>query len=204
MTPLATLEKGLGNRMNDGKCDPAGRFWCGSMHPDETKGAGNLWMMDVDLSVEKKLAGVTISNGLAWTADATKLYYIDTPTGQVDVFDYDITTGAINNRRMAVKNVWGGYFDGMTIDVEDNLYIAIWQGGCVLKIDPRTGVLLAKITVPGVKNVTCCTFGGDNLNELYITNSAEKTDAKEEPNAGAVFHIMLEDCQGLPAHEFKG
>jgi sugar lactone lactonase YvrE len=204
LSPIAKLEQGLGNRMNDGKCDPAGRFWCGSMHPDFTEGAGNLWMMDTDLSVEKKIEGVTISNGVAWSADATTMYYIDTPTGQVDAFDYDIATGAISNRRLAVKNSWGGYFDGMTIDGEDNLYIAVWGGGCVLKINPRSGALLAKIIVPGVKNVTCCTFGGNDLKELYITSSGEGADLKEEPNAGALFHISLPDSQGLPAFEFLG
>jgi len=204
VTPLAHLETGLGNRMNDGKCDPAGRFWCGSMHPDFTEGVGNLWMMDKDLSVEHKLGGVTISNGLAWSGDAKTLYYIDTPTGQVDAFDYDIATGAIANRRTAVKNSWGGYFDGMTIDTEDHLYIAIWNGGCVLKINPRTGELLTKITVPGVKNVTCCTFGGKDLQDLYITSSGEGADPKEEPNAGALFHISLPDSKGLAAFEFSG
>jgi sugar lactone lactonase YvrE len=204
VTPVATVEQGLGNRMNDGKCDPAGRFWCGSMHPDFNAGAGNLWMMDIDLSVEKKIEGVSISNGLAWNAGATTMYYIDTPTGQVDAFDYDIASGAISNRRLAFKNSWGGYFDGMTIDADDNLYIAIWGGGCVLKINPGSGELLAKITVPGVKNVTSCTFGGVALNELYITSSGEGADPKKEPNAGALFHISLPDCQGLPASEFLG
>jgi sugar lactone lactonase YvrE len=204
LTPLAHLEKGLGNRMNDGKCDPAGRFWCGSMHPDFKTGAGNLWMMDKNLKVELKIAGVTISNGLAWTSDCKTMYYIDTPTGQLDAFDFDIATGAITNRRMAFKNTWGGHFDGMTIDTDDNLYIAIWSGGRVLKVNPRTGELMATIIVPGVKNVTCPTFGGKNLNELFITSSGEGADRKEEPNAGALFHIVLSDCRGLAPYEFLG
>lgn len=204
ITPLANLEQGSGNRMNDGKCDPAGRFWCGSMHPDFTAGAGNLWMMDKDLRVEHKIGGVTISNGLAWSADAKTMYYIDTPTGQVDAFDYDIATGAITNRRTAVKNTWEGYFDGMTIDSDDNLYVAMWGGGCVIKLNPRTGELLAKISVPGVKNVTCCTFGGKNLDELFITSSGQGADPQEEPNAGAIFHLSLPGCRGLPAFEFLG
>ncbi len=196
LTTVAQMEQGLGNRMNDGKCDPAGRFWCGSMHPDFTAGAGNLWMMDRDLRVEQKLEGVTISNGLAWSGDAKTMYYIDTPTGQVDAFDYDIASGAISNRRMAVKNCWGGYFDGMTIDLDDNLYIAVWSGGCVLKINPKSGQLLAKITVPGVKNVTCCTYGGKELYELFITSSGEGADLKQEPHAAAHFHISIPESQG--------
>ncbi|MBS1991760.1 MAG: SMP-30/gluconolactonase/LRE family protein [Cyanobacteria bacterium SZAS LIN-3] len=204
ITNLATVEQGLGNRMNDGKCDPAGRFWCGSMHPKYNQGVANLWMMDLDLRVEKKLSNVTISNGLAWSSDNKVMYYIDTKTNNVDAFDYDIASGAIANRRAVIKNIWGGYFDGMTIDKDDNLYIAVWDGGCVLKINPATGALLSKINVPGVKNVTCPTFGGQKMNELFITSSAEGADEKAEPNAGALFHLELPDTQGLPAFEFAG
>jgi len=206
VTTIAILEQGLGNRMNDGKCDPAGRFWCGSVALDEKEGAGNLWMMDKDLTITKKLSGVTISNGLAWTADCRTLYYIDTPTGHLEAFDYDIASGAITNRRVAFKNTWGGHFDGMTIDTDDNLYIAIWSGGCVLKINPRTAQLLARITVPGVKNVTCCTFGGPALEDLFITTAAAGADRQAEPNAGALFHINLNFTgnKGLPAFEFCG
>jgi len=204
VSPIAHMEQGLGNRMNDGKCDPAGRFWCGSMHPKFNEGAANLWMMDKNLNVEKKLSSVTISNGLAWSADKKTMYYIDTKTNKVDAFDFDIASGDIANRRPVIKNTWGGYFDGMTIDTEDNLYVAIWDGGCVLKINPQSGELLAKIMVPGVKNVTCPTFGGIDMNELFITSSAEGADADEQPNAGALFHIALKDAQGIAAFQFDG
>jgi sugar lactone lactonase YvrE len=204
ITPIADVEKGLGNRMNDGKCDPAGRFWCGSMNFNFVPGAGNLWMLDTDRKIHHKLGNVTCSNGLVWTRDAKLMYYIDTFTRHLDVFDYDITTGAIENRRIAVDNSWDGHFDGMTIDADDNVYIATLAGGAVLKIDPRTGELLAKIEVPGVKNVTSCAFGGAKLNDLYITSSANGADLKDEPNAGALFKISLPDVVGLPAFEFQG
>ena len=201
---LAEVEKGLGNRLNDGKCDPRGRFWCGSMNFKFLPGAGNLWMLDTDHKVHHKLGHVTCSNGLVWTGDGRLMYYIDTFTGRLDVFDYDIDTGAIENRRAAVENTWGGHFDGMTIDADDNVYIATWAGGAVLKIDPRSGELLAKIVVPGVMNVTSCAFGGAKLNDLYITSSANGADLKDEPNAGALFKITLTDAVGLPAFEFQG
>jgi sugar lactone lactonase YvrE len=132
------------------------------------------------------------------------MYYIDSNTGTIDAFDYDIETAAISNRRIAATNLWGGYFDGMTIDSEDNLYVAVWQGGAVRKINSRTGKLLATITVPGVKNITSCAFGGENLDELYITSSAHNADLKDEPNAGALFKLKLTDSHGVPAFEFKG
>ncbi|MBU6452294.1 MAG: SMP-30/gluconolactonase/LRE family protein [Cyanobacteria bacterium REEB67] len=201
---LATLEKDLPNRMNDGKCDPAGRFWCGSMNLLEKNPTANLWMMEKDHSLHKKIADVTISNGLAWTADTRTMYYIDTINGRVDAFDYDIEDGALSNRRTAFENRWGGHFDGMTIDADDHLYIAIWGGGHILKIDPKKGELIYKIIVPGVKNVTCCTFGGRDLKELFITSSAAGSEYHEEPHAGALFHIELPGSQGLPPYEFAG
>jgi len=92
----------------------------------------------------------------------------------------------------------------MTIDVDDNVYIAIWGGGKVLKINPSTGDLIATIKVPGAKNVTSCAFGGPDFHDLYITTSGEEADPKQEPNAGALFKVRLEDAQGLPAYEFLG
>jgi sugar lactone lactonase YvrE len=204
LTVLCELEKGLGNWMNDGKCDPAGRFWCGSQSLDFAVSSGNLWMLDIDHTPFHKLGNVTCSNGIVWTRDAKLMYYIDTVTGNVDAFDFDINSGAIANRRIAFRNIWGGYFDGMTIDADDNVYIAIWQGGAVYKINPKNGQLLSTIKVPGVKNVTSCAFGGPHLNDLYITSSNDGAKPGEEPNAGALFKITLTDVQGLPSFEFKG
>ena len=204
ITVLSEMEKGLGNWMNDGKCDPAGRFWCGSQSLDLGVSAANLWMLDRDHKLHHKIDKVTCSNGIVWTSDSKLMYYIDTVTGSLDAFDFDIDTGAIKNRRSVLKNEWGGYFDGMTIDAEDNLYIAIWQGGAVYKIDPKRAKLLATIEVPGVRNVTSCAFGGSDFNDLYITSAAKGTDPKVEPNAGALFKIKLTDTRGMPAVEFDG
>jgi sugar lactone lactonase YvrE len=204
VSSLVELKEHPRNRTNDGKCDPAGRFWCGSYNFDMTPNVCNLWMLDLDQKLHHKLGGVTVSNGLVWTADATTMYYIDSVSGHLDAFDYDNATGNISNRRNAATNVWGGYFDGMTIDDEDNVYIAIWEGGAVLKIDPRSGKLLEKIEVPGVRNVTSCAFGGPTLSDLYITSSGKDTKPAEEPNAGAIFKIEIHSSRGVAAFEYKG
>ncbi|MDR3616300.1 MAG: SMP-30/gluconolactonase/LRE family protein [Candidatus Obscuribacterales bacterium] len=201
---LCELEKGLNNRMNDGKCDPTGHFWCGSMNYDEKKGAGNLWMLDLNRQLHLKLSDVTISNGITWSADATKMYYIDTPTGHLDVFDFAIESGDITNRRVCVQNTFGGHFDGMTMDSKGNLYVAAWGGGCVYIFDPNKGSLLDRISVPGVKNVTSCAFGGEELNQLFITSSADKTKIEDEPNAGALFCVEIPGVHGTKAFEYAG
>lgn len=204
VSTICEVEKNTGNRMNDGKCDPSGRFWCGSMDFNLAPGKGNLWMLDADRHVHHILGNVTCSNGLVWTSDRRLMYYIDTPTGHLDVFDYDDETGAISNRRVAVKNQWGGHFDGMTIDAEDNVYIAAWGGGAVYKIDPQKGTLIAKINVPGVKNVTSCALGGPNMNDLFITSSGKNANPSSEPNAGDLFKIRLDGTTGVRAFEYHG
>ncbi len=204
VTKIVDLNELPRNRCNDGKCDPAGRFWCGSFNFDLTPGACNLWMLDTDRTLHHKLDNIGVSNGLVWTSDQSTMYYIDSLSGHLEAFDYDVETGNISNRRDAVNNSWGGYFDGMTIDAEDNVYIAIWEGGAVLKINPKTGKLLERIKVPGALNITSCAFGGSDLTDLYITSSAKDTKAEEQPNAGSIFKITLSDSKGCKAFEFKG
>lgn len=191
------------NRMNDGKCDPAGRFWFGSMALNETDPTANLWMLDQNLKLHHKLGGVTISNGIAWNAARDRMYYIDTPTNTVALFDYDDATGEIQNRRVAFKNVWGGHFDGMTIDSQDNLYVALWAGAAVLKVSVE-GDLLAKINLPEVTNVTSCTFAGADLQHLYITSAKDKEAAVQKRNAGALFKVSLPDARGVEPVAFEG
>jgi sugar lactone lactonase YvrE len=201
---LCLVPEGQNNRMNDGKCDPVGRFWCGSLDYDLKPGAGTLYMMDLDHKLYPKIPKVTISNGIAWSADARKMFYIDTAVNSVDVFDFEIDSGEISSRRTLVQNTWGGHFDGMTLDAEDNLYVAVWGGGCVLKFDSNTGALMAKVMVPGVKNVTSCAFGGPGLRHLYITTSGEGANSTSEPNAGNLFSVLIVDCHGLPAFAYQG
>lgn len=156
-------------RFNDGKCDPAGRFWVGSLAMDSRKRGASLYRMEASGKVHTVLDSVTISNGIVWTADKKNMYYNDTPTMTVQAFDYNNTTGELSNRRIAVRIPQGiGAPDGMTIDAEGKLWVALWGGYAVARFDPNTGALLEKIKVPA-PHVTSCAFGGKNLETLYIT-----------------------------------
>jgi len=167
-------ETGLNNRFNDGKCDATGRFWVGTMALTEEESKGNLYVMDIDLQVKKKIENVSISNGLAWNADSTIMYYINTPTNYVFAFDFNIQTGEIDNQRVVIDLTHEkGYADGMTIDEEGMLWIAFYGGWRVARYDPNTGTLLRQIDLP-VENVTCCTFGGKNLNDLFIQQQVKE------------------------------
>jgi len=156
------------------------------------KQAGALYRFDPDTSIHKMVDGVGTSNGIVWSADKTKMYYIDTPTRQVMGYDYDNETGAISHPKVAVEIPEGaGYPDGMTIDEEDNLWVALWGGSAVVCFNPENGELVRKIEVPA-KNVTSCAFGGNDLGTLYITTARESTsdeDLQKFPHAGGVFKI---------------
>ena len=177
-------------RFNDGKCDPAGRFWAGTMPYDEVSPAGGLYRLDRDGSVARVLEGVTISNGLAWSGDGTTLYYIDTPTRRVDAFAYDAARGEIGKRRTVIEIPSdAGAPDGMAIDVEDGLWVALWGGGVLHRyVDGR----LDRVIALPVSQPTSCAFGGPDLDELYITSARTGlTPAARaaEPLAGGLFRI---------------
>lgn len=188
LTVLAEPETAT-NRMNDGKCDPYGRFLAGSMAWSAADGAGNLHRW-ADGAATTLLSDVTISNGLAWSADGGLMYYIDTPTGRVDVFDYS-PEGRLANRRQAVAIEQGhGGPDGMCIDDEGCLWVALWGGGAVRRYAP-TGEPLAVVTVAGAPQVSSCAFAGDRL---FITTSQERytdEDKRRHPNAGRLFTVAL-------------
>ncbi len=194
-----------GNRFNDGKCDPLGRFWAGTMSLSEEPKAGSLYMIDKDLKVTKKLGGSTISNGLAWSSDRKTVYYIDTPTSQIVSFDYDESTGEISDRKVVMKIAAAdGYPDGMTIDSEGMLWVAHWDGWQVSRWDPSTGEKILKITMP-VARVTSCTFGGPSLEDLYITTARKELteeQLKAQPLAGGLFVIKESGFKGMRAKEF--
>jgi sugar lactone lactonase YvrE len=196
-----------GNRFNDGKCDPAGRFWAGTMRIAEDQvGAGSLYCLDRDLTVRKMWEGITIANGIAWSSDAKTMYYIDTPTCAVAAFDYDLATGSIANRREIIRTPKeAGFPDGMTIDAEGMLWVAYWQGWRVVRWDPSTGEMLATVELP-VERVTAPWFGGPNLDELYITTAriglSDEARA-QQPLAGSLFRARV-GVAGLPAFEFAG
>lgn len=181
-----------GLRFNDGKCDPSGRFWVGSNALDSRRKGASLYRLDSDGSVRAMLDSVSISNGIVWTADRKTMYYNDTPTMTVQAFDYDDATGAITGRRIAIRIPRGsGAPDGMTIDAEGKLWIALWGGNCVARFDPQTGELLRKIHVPA-PNVSSCAFGGEDLATLYITTArawVSPDKLKEFPLSGGLFAV---------------
>lgn len=194
------------NRFNDGKCDPFGRFWAGTMSISGKKEAGSLYRFDADGSAHKMIENVSISNGIVWSADLRKMYYIDTPTQKVMAYDYNNETGEISNPNVAVNvDPEMGSPDGMTIDSEGNIWVALWGGAAVGCWNPVTGELIKKIEVPA-KNVTSCAFGGVGLETLYITTARQgtsKEDLKKYPNAGGVFKT-IPGVSGTKAYFFKG
>jgi sugar lactone lactonase YvrE len=189
-------------RMNEGGCDPLGNFYCGSMAYSKARGRGALYRLSPGGRVDRVLDGVTISNGLAWSPDATTAFYIDTPTHRVDAFDFDSTTGALAGRRQAFAIPAGdGAPDGMTIDAEGHLWIAMWGGGAVRRYQPD-GRLDAVIPIPATQ-VTSCAFGGADLDVLYVTTSRERLPVDEQPLAGSVF-ATRPGVRGLPTLRFAG
>jgi sugar lactone lactonase YvrE len=183
-------------RMNDGACDRAGRFWAGTMALDERPGAGALYRLSPNGRVDMMLRPVSISNGIDWTLDDRRMYYIDSSAQSVDVFDFDAATGAIANRRPFVRippDV--GVPDGLTVDADDGVWVALWRGSAVHRYTPD-GTLDRVVRLP-VTHPTSCAFGGDGLRDLYITSASIALDAAErarQPHAGGVFR-----CRPGPA-----
>ena len=191
-------------RFNDGKCDPQGRFWAGTMVEGGNRRSGALYCLDTDLTVSKKLDGVTTSNGLVWTRDSATFYYIDTPTHQVQAFDFDPDRADLHNQRVAaeIPNDWGAP-DGMTIDEQDHLWIALFRGSRVVRLDPRTGQFELAVSLPAL-NVTSCAFGGPELDQLYITTARVGLDREQrqaQPLAGSLFRARL-PYRGVAAKRF--
>jgi sugar lactone lactonase YvrE len=203
--PLADPEAHLpDNRFNDGKCDPAGRFWAGTM--GRAPNLGSLYCLDTDLVVHRRVEGVSISNGLAWSPDERVMYYVDSRTRAVSAFDYDKATGQIEGRRVVIRIPDGmGLPDGMSIDEAGMLWIALWDGGAVGRWNPATGELLDQIPLP-VSRPTSCAFGGTDLDQLYITSARAGLSADalaRQPLAGGIFRCTP-GVRGGPAWDFLG
>lgn len=204
-TSIAPIPDGGGKiRCNDGKCDPSGRLWVGTMGFGSPEGVASLYCVWPDGRVETKLDGVTISNGLVWSADKKYMYYNDTPTQRITRFRYDDHSGHILYDGVAVYIPEGtGSPDGMTIDSEDNLWVAQWGGGGVYCYNPYTGELLTKISVPA-PHVASCAFGGKELDTLYITTARadlDESQLKEYPLSGSVFSCKP-GAKGVKANFF--
>src|SRR5680860_636235 len=181
-------------RFNDGKCDPRGTFWAGTMAYDGKEGVGILYEFDYSGIVSKKITGLTISNGLVWDSSKTKFYFIDSTTYEIHEYDYDSVTGNIQNKSVVAKiNKNLGLPDGMAIDSEDHLWVALFGGGKVIRIDPKTGSIVFEVVVPA-PNVTSCAFGGPDLKDLYITSAIYNMDEKtleEFPYSGSLFKAKV-------------
>jgi sugar lactone lactonase YvrE len=195
------------NRFNDGKCDSHGRFWAGTMYNPETgECTGSLYRLGVDLSYERILDGIGISNGLAWSPDDRTMYYIDTYKHRVDAFDFEPETGSIDRCRVAFEVPSSlGSPDGMTIDEEGMLWVALWGGWGIGRWDPHTGRLLEKICVP-VARTSSCAFGGPDLNLLYITTASidmKPEETASQPHAGGLF-VCEPGIKGAASEPFAG
>ena len=191
------------NRMNDGKCDPGGRFWAGTMAFKVAPGVAALYRLDPDLQVHRMLSGVTLSNGLGWSPDGRQMYYIDSTTQGVDVFDFEPSDGSLGERRRLITIPPDeGLPDGMTVDAEGGLWIALHGSGSIRRYTPD-GRVDRVVRVPPTM-VTCCAFGGPDLTDLYITTMSlglSEERRRAQPLAGGLFRCRP-GVRGLPPHRF--
>ncbi len=178
-------------RMNDGYVDARGRFWAGTMGMRGVRDRGSLYRLDPDGTVTRHVTGVTISNGVDWSPDGRLMYHADTGLGRVDVFDFDEASGSIANRRQFVTiDEQDGFPDGLVVDSEGGVWIALWEGGALRRYQ-SDGSLDRVVPMP-VTLVTKCAFGGQDLMELYITTAWIDLDADarvRQPMAGGVFRL---------------
>ena len=183
--PLGDLWADEQVRMNDGGCDPDGRFYCGSVDRVAGKKRGALYRLNLDHTMDVVLTGVAASNGLAWSPDGSRAYYVDTLTQRIDVLDYEPGGDFTGRRALARIPDQVGSPDGISVDSEGYVWVALWDGGAVHRYSP-SGRLDGRIEVP-VKRPTACAFGGPRLDQLFITTSRLGIDATQQPLAGAVF-----------------
>lgn len=203
---FSSPEKGMaGSRFNDGKCDPEGRFLAGTLNMNGVAKASALYSFDGAGTWRKLYAPATLSNGLAWSTNGQTLYYIDTPTLEIVAFSYDLRTGELGNVRTVVRVPREcGYPDGMTIDETGKLWVAHWGGGAVRCWCPESGECLAEIRVPCLRP-TCCSFGGENLDRLFITSArtgGSAEDPAKHPLSGSVF-VCEPGAHGRPVNVFR-
>jgi sugar lactone lactonase YvrE len=192
------------NRPNDGKCDSEGRLWLGTMNAGTEENSGSLYCINKTAATQQ-LTALTISNGMAWSGDNKYFYFIDSVLQRVDQYLFDAPPGAITFDRVAVEiPATMGLPDGMTVDEEGMLWVAQWGGFCVCRWNPHTGALLHKIEVP-VPQVTSCTFGGENLDQLLITSASvglSKEDMATYPQSGHLF-LARPGVRGMLPNKFK-
>lgn len=205
---IAHLDPESDSRLNDAKCDPAGRLWAGTMGPEASPGnvekeKGSVFCLDEKKNVTRKFDKVNIANGLAWSLDKKIFYYIDSLLRTVDAFDYDVETGEIKNRRTAIDVKSFEPFeyipDGMCIDAEGMLWVALFNGGKLIRCDPNTGKKVSEICLPVTQTTSCC-FAGPELDVMIVTSASLISDEEYEkqPKAGNIFRIKNVGVRGVP------
>ncbi len=188
-------------RCNDGKADAAGRVWIGTMARNAQGALGSLYRIDPDASVHVMLTGLGIANGLAWSPDGRLFYFVDSPRQEVSVFEFDPRNGELGERRaFAAILPEMGIPDGLTVDSSGDLWLALWGGASVLRLDGKTGQILNRYPLP-VPHVTSCGWGGSDFSTLYITTASTALDEAgraAHPDAGALFSLRIPGITGSP------
>lgn len=194
------------NRFNDGKCDAKGRFWAGTMEFTPTSPNGSLYKLDTHQNVERMASDIIIANGLAWNTDHTKMYHVDSGKNEIYEYDFNLEAGTIHNKKLLYEFEEGyGTPDGIAIDSDNCLYIALWGGSKVIHFHPATREILEEISVPA-PHVTSVAFGGTDYKTLFITTARDglsEDQLSQYPLSGSVFHINVSTA-GLPLHPYQG
>jgi sugar lactone lactonase YvrE len=202
LRPLAEEVAPAGTRMNDAACDPQGRFWAGTKA--DAAGAAALYRFDGDGRTEVVLEGLTISNGLGWSLDGATMYLADSHPGVIHAFAFDPDQGRISGGRVLVEVPEEvGVPDGLTVDTDGDLWVAIWGGGRVHRYAPD-GELRQTLAVPADQS-TSCGFAGPGLHRLYVTTATEdwtEERRRADPKAGLVYRFDT-DATGRPAAPFR-
>jgi sugar lactone lactonase YvrE len=189
-------------RTNDGAVDPRGRYLVGTVAPDDEPETGVLYRLDPDGTYVELVRGLAISNGIDWSLDAATMYYVDSNAHALDAFDYDLATGMPSNRRViATIEEDLGDPDGLTLDAEGTIWLAVWGGSCVRRYSPA-GELLEELHVPA-KQPSSCFFGGDDFATLYVTSARTGLD-DPGPHDGSLFSFQGLGVHGRPAFRFAG
>ncbi|MEK7750300.1 MAG: SMP-30/gluconolactonase/LRE family protein [Acidobacteriota bacterium] len=192
------------NRLNDGKCDRVGRFWCASANTDHRTPTGALWRLEAGGAPVLMLDGLIVGNGIAWSVDDRLMYVADTFAGTVWQHDFDVSTGEIVNRRPFISTAHiRGAIDGATVDADGCYWAALFRGGAIAQFDPE-GKLIRHIGLP-ISNPTTCAFGGPSLDVLYVTSASrflDEAQLRAQPLAGRVFAIHGLGARGLPEPRF--
>jgi len=188
-------------RMNDGKVDPVGRFWAGSLALTFEKNRGSLYVLEKDGSYLSVLDNLTLSNGMGWSPDSNFFYYIDSIPGVLRRFDYEAVHGRISNPvDLITFDTSKGIPDGMSVTVDGKIAVALWDGGRVEIFEP-SGKKISEIKL-GVSRPTSCTFGGADGNVLIVTTASQGIELDKEPSAGKILAVTGTGLSGLPPHRY--